>query len=423
LSIEIWDSGVGIDPLDLDAIFDEYHQVDNAARERSRGLGLGLSIVKRLGDMLGHTVRVRSTPGKGSVFAIDVTALPRLPGMDFRPNPVRPVVHPTGNLLMIEDDPEVRELLEILIRDDGHHVAWAHDGADALRLAKQARTKPDLILSDYNLPGGMNGVEATRKVRDLIGRPVPVIILTADISTTALRDIADHDCEQLNKPVKPKTLIQSIRRLLATPLATPDARSIIHIVDDDLAIRVTMREMLETHGYEVADYADCAAFLAAFQPARQGCLLIDAYLPGMTGLELLQNLSGAGHRLPAIMITGNGDVKIAVEAMKAGASDFIEKPIGAKDLLASVAHALELAHSVGKRSAQQVVATRHLADLTRRQHQIMDMVLAGQPSKIIAADLGISQRTVENHRAAIMSKTGATSIPALARMAITAENK
>ncbi len=217
LSIEIWDSGVGIATDDLQEIFEEYHQVDNAARERSRGLGLGLSIVKRLGDLLGHAVHVRSVPGKGSVFSIDVTQQleqthapeDKADGSSLAPE------HRTGNILIIDDDPEVRELLEVLLKDDGHHVETAHDGISALEFIKQSKTKPDLILSDYNLPGGMNGVEVKGKLRKQIGHYVPVIILTGDISTAALRDIADYDCVQLNKPVKPKALSQTIQRLLA----------------------------------------------------------------------------------------------------------------------------------------------------------------------------------------------------------------
>ncbi len=425
LSIEVWDSGVGIGEFDLQAIFDEYHQVDNAARERSRGLGLGLSIVKRLADLLGHTVHVRSVLGKGSVFSIGVMKVLSQPDALATPRDDTKSleVQHRGKILIIDDDPEVRELLEMLVEDDGHHVTAAHDGATALKLVKNSIINPDLILSDYNLPGGMNGVETTGKLRDQIGHAVPVIILTGDISTAALRNIADHDCEQLNKPVKPKMLIQTIRRLLALTLAAPEMGSVVTIVDDDHQIRVTMREMLVAEGYVVEDYADCAAFLAAYQPARKGCLLIDAYLPGMTGLELLQKLSGEGDHPPAIMITGNSDVAIAVEAMKAGAVDFIEKPIGAKELLAHVARALTLAQSGSKRTDEQVAAAQRVAGLTKRQHQIMERVLAGQPSKIIAADLGISQRTVENHRAAIMSKTGTTSLPALARLALAAETR
>lgn len=214
-SIEVWDSGLGIDSTQIDSIFEEYRQVDNVARERVRGLGLGLSIVKRLGDLLGHTVCVRSVLGKGSVFAIHVKSVPHQPNQKtFKPEKSQPAKLVKGRILIIEDDPEVRDLLELLVRDEGHHVQYAHDGVAALALVERAKLKPDLILSDYNLPGGMNGVQATQRLRELIKLPVPVIILTGDISTTALRDIAGHACEQLNKPVKPKTLVQTIRRLL-----------------------------------------------------------------------------------------------------------------------------------------------------------------------------------------------------------------
>ena len=215
LSIQVWDNGMGIAAADIDSIFDEYHQVDNVARERIRGLGLGLSIVKRLGDLLGHAVSVRSVLGKGSVFAVDVKSALRLADAKAaKPATAQPAKLLKGRILIIEDDPEVRDLLEQLVRDEGHHVQYAHDGVAALALVERAKLKPDLILSDYNLPGGMNGVEATTKLRQLIKLPIPVIILTGDISTSALRNIAGHACEQLNKPVKPKTLIQTIRRLL-----------------------------------------------------------------------------------------------------------------------------------------------------------------------------------------------------------------
>ena len=120
------------------------------------------------------------------------------------------------------------------------------------------------------------------------------------------------------------------------------------------------------------------------------------------------------------MITGNSDVPMAVRAMKAGASDFIEKPIGRSELLASVERALEQSRDSSKLPAWREDAASHIASLTPRQRQIMELVLAGHPSKNIAADLGISQRTVENHRASIMKKTGSKSLPALARLALAA---
>ena len=161
-------------------------------------------------------------------------------------------------------------------------------------------------------------------------------------------------------------------------------------------------------------------FSTAFDPGKSACLLIDAYLPGMSGLELLEKLHDDGHRLPAIMITGNADVPMAVQAMKAGALDFIEKPIGREELIAGIERALELSEDSSKSAKLREAAAAHLAGLTPRQRDVMDRVLAGQPSKNIAADLGISQRTVENHRASIMKRTGSKSLPALARLALLA---
>ena len=433
LSIEVWDTGVGIAQGELDAVFDEYHQLDNAARERSRGLGLGLSIVKRLGILLGHQVIVRSQTGRGSVFSIEI-ALPEREAtapveLQWPIGDERLVADArlTGTILVIEDDPEVRDLLDVILNEEGHAVTCVADSRAALALVRDSKIQPDLVLSDFNLPGGMNGLELAERLRAKLERQLPVIILTGDISTDTLRNIARDDCVQLNKPVKLNALTQAIQRLLVGVQAVPIARSgagpVIYVVDDDLNIREAMRDMLEVDGRSVEVYADGESFLAAYTPGREGCLLIDAYLPGMTGLEVLRKLNGAGDQMPAIMITGNSDVAMAVQAMKAGASDFIEKPIGPRELLASVARALELARDTNKRAAHHEAAAQHVAGLTKRQRQIMDMVLTGQPSKNIAADLGISQRTVENHRAAIMIKTGATSLPALARLALAAETR
>ncbi len=439
LSIEIWDSGIGIPADQLQAIFEEYHQLDNAARERSRGLGLGLSIVQRLGNLLGHRVAVRSQPGKGSVFAIEVMLLPssgkaRQPeqhrhGMD---DGIVEDSRRTGEILVVEDDPGMRELLELLLKHEGHRATTAPDGVAALELVTRGALQPDLVLADYNLPQGMDGLQLTAKLREVLHREVPVVILTGDISTSTLRDIALQNCVRLNKPVKLKELAQVIQRLLPTaqdaaraqapyPAAAAGAtHPVIFVVDDDSHVREGIRSVLEEDGRIVEDFATCEEFLEAYRPGREACLLVDAYLPGMNGLQLLQRLHDAGHRLPAIMITGNSDVPMAVQAMKAGASDFIEKPIGGKELLASLARALEQARDSSKLSAWREDAANRIAGLTSRQRQIMELVLAGHPSKNIAADLGISQRTVENHRASIMKKTAAKSLPALARLALAA---
>ncbi len=233
--------------------------------------------------------------------------------------------------------------------------------------------------------------------------------------------------------MKPKDLLRSIELSLSgqnaavtaptqfAPAMTPGTTSAtIYIVDDDANVCGGFRALLEGVGHVVETYPDCEAFLAAYRPGSSGCLLIDGHLPGMNGLELLHRLRDGGDAIPAIMITGNSDVPMAVEAMKVGASDFLEKPIGEPELLAGVFRALEQSRDAGKASAWRQSAARQIAGLTQRQRQIMDMVLAGHPSKNIAADLGISQRTVENHRAQIMTKTGSKSLPALARLALAA---
>ncbi len=478
LRIEVWDTGVGIPDTELQAVFDEYYQLDNAARERSRGLGLGLSIVQRLGGLLGHPVRVRSRPGKGSVFTIEVARI-----RDMAPhaggglagnglaggdglavgnglaggNGMAAAAGRTGTVLVVEDDPDLRDLLRLLLQGCGHQVATAPDGIAALALVaggagRPDLVRPDLVLADLNLPGGLDGLQTAVRLRTALQRLVPIIILSGDTSAT-VRASGLQDCMHLSKPVRTEELVQAIQQLLsaapgpvgaALPPTRPALEAVVFVVDDDAAVRAAMRAMLEEHGLAVEDYPDGAAFLAAVHPGRGGCLLVDAAMPGMDGFEVLRRLDEAqlnsgsgkpgpskpglgesklgetGHRLPAIVITGHGDVAMAVRAMKAGALDFIEKPVRAPDLLAGIARALDQSRDAGNLLAWRAAAASSIAGLTGRQRDVMAMVLAGQPSKNIAADLGISQRTVENHRASIMRKTGTRSLPALARLALAA---
>ena len=288
--IEIWDTGIGIADIELHAIFDEFHQVDNSAREDSKGLGLGLAIVQRLGAMLDHDIGVRSQLGKGSVFSVVV-------------------------------------------------------------------------------PGAAMGCAANFVEPDQAEAPM------------------------------------------------------IFVVDDDTEVRGSIRDVLEADGHQVKDFPDAETFLAAYRPRYAGCLLLDAYLPGMSGIDLLGRLRAMSDLMPTIVMTGSSDVAMAVAAMKAGACDFVEKPVRRAALLVTIARALAQSHTIGIAHARQDLAARHIAALTPRQHQVMDFVLAGHPSKNIAADLGISQRTVENHRAAVMHKMGAKSLPELARHALAAERK
>jgi two-component system CheB/CheR fusion protein len=235
---------------------------------------------------------------------------------------------------------------------------------------------------------------------------------------------------QFNKPVPLRELTQALDKLLeASPaplVAEPNAvqlgsgKPLVYVVDDDQRVLAAISAVLEDEGRQVETYASSEDFLRGFRAEGDACLLIDAYLPGLSGLELLRKLRADGHSLPAIMITGKSDVGMAVEAMKAGATDFLEKPIGREELMAGLDRAVDLARNSNKLLEWREAAVKHLAGLTPRQVEVMERVLAGHPSKNIAVDLGISQRTVENHRAGIMKRTGSKSLPALARLALIA---
>jgi two-component system CheB/CheR fusion protein len=180
-------------------------------------------------------------------------------------------------------------------------------------------------------------------------------------------------------------------------------------------------ELLVAAGLPVRLHASSEVFRAEWTPAQAGCLLIDACLPGESGLELVQNLKAEGTLPPSIIITGQGDIGMAVSAMKAGALDFIEKPAAGPDIVETIRTALAVRSEIAGADSGRAAAAARLATLTPRQRQVMDMVLDGHPSKNIAADLKLSQRTVENHRAEIMHRTGCRSLPELARLVIVAD--
>ena len=445
LRIEVWDTGVGIPEEQLEAIFEEFHQVNNPARERRLGLGLGLAIVHRIGIMLGHVIDVRSRPGKGSVFAIEVPLASDKSGV-WVPHLGQPAGDASGvssTVVIIEDDPQVRETLELLFKAEGHRTLPVADGQAALALARSRPAEPDIMIVDYNLPGALNGLQTIAEVRRTLHRDTPAIILTGDISTGTLRKIVQERCLHLTKPVNAEELTRLVGTLIgakrrrgpkgpASPLKVHanrpalvepnggQSQPVIFVIDDDAGLRAALVELLALGGRNVEAYPSCEAFLEAYRPAQKGCLIVDAQMQGMGGLNLLEHLKREKIELPAIMITGYGDVTMAVRAMKAGAVDFIEKPVDPDELIASVENALERNRDSSARSAWRQSASKCLADLTLREHEVMDLVLAGYPSKNIAADLRISQRTVENHRASIMKKTGSKSIPALIRLALAA---
>ena len=190
----------------------------------------------------------------------------------------------------------------------------------------------------------------------------------------------------------------------------------IYVVDDDEAVRESIEALLVSRGHPVVPCATAADFLARFDASAAGCILLDVRMPGMDGLTLLERLGPDRHGVPVVMMTGHADVPMAARAMRAGATDFVEKPFAAETLLASLAGAMER-----RPVAEQDPAVRHRFDsLTPREREVMERMVEGLPNKLIAHVLGMSPRTVEIHRGRVMQKTGAGSLAQLVRLAIRA---
>ncbi|MBK5931722.1 response regulator transcription factor [Halochromatium salexigens] len=194
----------------------------------------------------------------------------------------------------------------------------------------------------------------------------------------------------------------------------------VFVVDDDQAMRGSLHWLIESVGMRVETFDSAHTFLDAYDTGRAGCLLLDVRMPGMSGLELQEYLGRRAIRIPVIIITGHGDVAMAVKAMKAGAVDFIEKPFDDEQLLNSLRKALEYDEQQRALQTRKAEIAARLAELTPREHEVMAMVTDGKSNKEIAAALSVSAKTVEVHRARVMDKTRADSLAELVRMAMIA---
>lgn len=192
--------------------------------------------------------------------------------------------------------------------------------------------------------------------------------------------------------------------------------TVVHIVDDEEAVRNSLAFLLSGAGFAVRVHESATQFLAVASGIRNGCLITDLRMPDMDGVELLRKLRDADAMLPAIVITGHGDVQMAVEAMKNGALDFIEKPFSDQVLLDSIGRAVERADERVRNEAVEELVRQRIASLSERERQVLSGVVAGRPNKTIAFELGISPRTVEVYRAGLMGKMQAHSLAELVRM-------
>lgn len=190
----------------------------------------------------------------------------------------------------------------------------------------------------------------------------------------------------------------------------------VYVVDDDRSIRHATELLMKSIGQPCRIFATGDAFLEAYSPDWAGCLVLDIRMPGIGGLDLKEELSKRGCRLPIIFITGFGDIPMAVEAIKNGAFDFLEKPFRDQELLDCITRAIETDSHRRTVQSETAVVSERLERLTSREREVLELVVTGKANKVIAHELGVSQRTVEIHRARVMEKMEARSLPELVRM-------
>lgn len=196
--------------------------------------------------------------------------------------------------------------------------------------------------------------------------------------------------------------------------------NLVHVIDDNEAVRESLQFLLSSVRIEVRTYESAAEFLAKLKASEGGCIVTDVRMPEISGVDLLRQLRERGSTIPVIVITGHGDVQLAVEAMKIGAADFIEKPFDDEVLLASIRSALDRVEQDARRDNERSEMSGRIATLSQRERDVLDGLIAGKSNKIIAYDLSISPRTVEIYRANVMTKMKAGSLSDLVRMALVA---
>ncbi|HET7852268.1 MAG TPA: response regulator, partial [Methyloceanibacter sp.] len=255
--------------------------------------------------------------------------------------------------------------------------------------------------------------------RTAMGPHTPIIVITNE-SSAEVQSSPDRDpVTYLSRPASPEEITALVSQSLAaarTRFITPRTRNrrssnqTTFIVDDDHLLLDAMSALLKVRDERTEVYSSAEGFLKSYATSRRGCLVVDDKLPGLGGVELLEELKDKGAMLPGIVITGHGDIAGAVRAMRAGAIDYIEKPVSAGQLLSAIERALEIDRELADKLARRQELRARYATLTEREREVLEHVANGASSKVIGRMLKISQRTVENHRSRVMKRMGANSL-------------
>jgi two-component system response regulator FixJ len=344
-----------------------------------------------------------------------------------------------ATILIVDDQPSNRQFLTMLLGYCGHRTPEAADGAEALQRMREE--PPDLVVTDLRMPT-VDGHELVSRMRNesaLAG--IPVIFYSAAAYEREARALASS-CgvvRLLIKPAEPQLIIQTVNEalgILAPPAPVPtsvldrvrdhlqlptdriDGNATVFVVDDDRGMRESMTSLMESASLKVQTYAAAEEFLEFGSLDQPGCLVLDIQMPGMSGIDLLEAFRSRQIEIPAIVLTGHGDIPAAVRSMKLQVLDFLEKPVDPHILLAKVHQALREDTARWREHRETEVIRQRIATVSSRERGLLELLIAGKSSKQIAANLDISIKTVANHRANLMAKMQAINVADLVRMSI-----
>lgn len=382
------------------------------------GFGLDLPLVQQLQLLLRDRLRIGLDAHSRVVATVDLKQTDGDLTVDGNASALS---DSSEAILIVDSDDQRRDALRSRIEQYGHRVLATATGTEALAAVADTTHAPRALLVAYRLTPAMTGPDFIARLRQSVRRDVPAILIDVSGAAPAPEIDGIGDCTVLRDPLHDANLFDVIRSVCGD--ATPVGQSSGHIcvIGGDDPTRGDLRRILLQMGQAVEEFQTAEAFLDAEGGTRARCVLVDLDVPGMDQAQLRRVLRARNEEIPLIVMAGRNRVFSAIEALRLGASDFIEKPIDPDSVIASVRHAIArpTASPSGTPPIQNPAPAR-LAQLTARQQLILQFVLEGEPSKLIAFRLGISQRTVENHRAVIMRKLGAKSLARLARIAFSA---